>query len=395
MSSRLPQLALVSLLAGVIGARAADLEVPVKLTGIAHFNNRGCALLEIGPRPGRPLIKPILAEGERTEGVEILEIDEKIGRVRVINGGVETFHLVDSPEPADGGRTLHFKSADGLQVLEVYQELSRRTVLRPSDLPGMKIDLQTRRLSTAEALRTLEQVLLANGITTQPCGEKFVFVVKTNQTNRQTFIADPPATPSGGENFPAGLIKFMDADVSQVLEIYQELSGRTVLEPSSLVGAKVSLRTQTELTRAEAIWVLDAALGLAVVAMVPQGDKFVFALPGIENPSVPAFEPNPVPTSVQAEEPLPAGMIRFRSSELSQVLGFYAHLLGREALPVDLTTPAVRLVIRTQTSLTRTEAIFALDALAAVNGLKFALVGDNQVKVLPAALARRESNPVQ
>ena len=43
----------------------------------------------------------------------------------------------------------------------------------------------------------------------------------------------------------------------------------------------------------------------------------------------------------------------------------------------------------------RAATVFALDALAAVNGLKFALVGDNQVKVLPAALARRESNPVQ
>ena len=43
----------------------------------------------------------------------------------------------------------------------------------------------------------------------------------------------------------------------------------------------------------------------------------------------------------------------------------------------------------------RAEAVFALDALAAVNRLKFGLVGDNQVKVLPAALARRESNPVQ
>ena len=59
------------------------------------------------------------------------------------------------------------------------------------------------------------------------------------------------------------------------------------------------------------------------------------------------------------------------------------------------TTPAVKLDIRTQTPLTRAEAVFALDALAAVNNLKFVLVGDDQVKVLPAALARRETNPVQ
>jgi hypothetical protein len=55
----------------------------------------------------------------------------------------------------------------------------------------------------------------------------------------------------------------------------------------------------------------------------------------------------------------------------------------------------VKLDIRTQTELTRAEAVFALDALAAVNNLKFVLVGDDQVKILPAALARRETNPAQ
>ena len=43
----------------------------------------------------------------------------------------------------------------------------------------------------------------------------------------------------------------------------------------------------------------------------------------------------------------------------------------------------------------RAATVFALDALAAVNRLKFVLVGDDKVKVIPAALARRESNPVQ
>jgi hypothetical protein len=41
------------------------------------------------------------------------------------------------------------------------------------------------------------------------------------------------------------------------------------------------------------------------------------------------------------------------------------------------------------------EAVFALDALAAMNHLKFIFVGDKQVKILPATLARRETNPVQ
>ena len=86
----------------------------------------------------------------------------------------------------------------------------------------------------------------------------------------------------GDEIFPAGLIKFQDADLSQVLEIYQELTGRTILKPASLPQVKISIRTQTELTRAEAIQALDSILSLNGITMVPQGDpvtgKFIKAL---------------------------------------------------------------------------------------------------------------------
>src|SRR5689334_9757998 len=112
MPARLAQLAVASLLAGTVGLRAAESEVSVKLTGIAHFNNRSRALLEIQPQPGRPVIKPILAEGERVEGVEVKEIDAQSGRVRVVIGSVETFYLLGSGETAPAGRSLHFKSAD-------------------------------------------------------------------------------------------------------------------------------------------------------------------------------------------------------------------------------------------------------------------------------------------
>jgi type II secretory pathway component GspD/PulD (secretin) len=268
-------------------------------------------------------------------------------------------------------------------------------VLRPSNLPGSKISILTQtELTRAEAVQALDDILSRNDITMCPRGEKFVFVVQTGQTNRLSFISGPPAASSGGEILPPGLIKFQDADVAQVLEIYQELTGRTVLKPSALVSQKVSVRTQTELTREEAVWVLEAMLGLADIAMIPQGDKFVFTLPGIENPQAPRFEPNPVPAALEAKEE-PAGLMKFQSADLSQVLPRYANLLGRKPLPIDRTTPAVKLSVRSQTPLTRAEAIFALDALAAVNRLQFVLVGDDEVKVLPAALARRETNPVQ
>jgi general secretion pathway protein D len=96
----------------------------------------------------------------------------------------------------------------------------------------------------------------------------------------------PAAVPGGvnGANpdeevFPPGLIKFQDADLLQVLEVYQELTGRTVLRPNNLPQTKISIRSQTPLTRREAIAALDSILAMNQVAMIAQGDKFVKAVP--------------------------------------------------------------------------------------------------------------------
>src|SRR4051794_33899957 len=91
----------------------------------------------------------------------------------------------------------------------------------------------------------------------------------------------PPGSPAE-EVFPPGLIKFQDADISQVLEVYQELTGRTVMRPNNLPQTKVTIRSQTPLTRKEAIQALDSILSLNGVAMSPQGEKFVKAVPSTQ-----------------------------------------------------------------------------------------------------------------
>ena len=83
--------------------------------------------------------------------------------------------------------------------------------------------------------------------------------------------------PDGNEILPAGMIKFQEADIAQVLEVYQELTGRTVLKPNSLPATKITIRSQTPLTRAEAIHALDSILSMNQIAMTPQGEKFVKA----------------------------------------------------------------------------------------------------------------------
>src|SRR5713226_3311456 len=80
------------------------------------------------------------------------------------------------------------------------------------------------------------------------------------------------------EILPPGLIKFQDIDIVQVLDVYQELTGRTVMRPTSLPATKINIKSQTSLTRKEAIQALDSILSLNGITMIPQGEKFVKAV---------------------------------------------------------------------------------------------------------------------
>jgi general secretion pathway protein D len=82
---------------------------------------------------------------------------------------------------------------------------------------------------------------------------------------------------SSEEMIPAGNINFQGVDVSQVLEVYAKLVGRTLLR-AGLPQASIILKTETPLTKAEAIEALQAVLSLNGISVVNIGDKFVKVL---------------------------------------------------------------------------------------------------------------------
>jgi general secretion pathway protein D len=94
--------------------------------------------------------------------------------------------------------------------------------------------------------------------------------------------------------------------------------------------------------------------------------------------SVPAATPSPL------EEPLPQGMIDFRSADLTQVLEIYSTMVNRTILrPATLPAPTVTLTTRGQ--LTMREGIQALEAVLALNGITMINMGDKFVKAMPEA----------
>lgn len=62
----------------------------VELTGITSILSSKRALLEIVPGPGKPMLKPILAEGERIESVEVVSINVEKNEVVLKNGNTTT-----------------------------------------------------------------------------------------------------------------------------------------------------------------------------------------------------------------------------------------------------------------------------------------------------------------
>jgi type II secretory pathway component GspD/PulD (secretin) len=89
---------------------------------------------------------------------------------------------------------------------------------------------------------------------------------------------DIPAQGAGKEAIVAGTIDFQNADVEQVLAIYQELSGRTVVR-GPMPRPQISLRSQTPLTRVEALQLLDTVLAQNGITMVLSGETVVKAVP--------------------------------------------------------------------------------------------------------------------
>jgi general secretion pathway protein D len=99
-------------------------------------------------------------------------------------------------------------------------------------------------------------------------------------------------------------------------------------------------------------------------------------------PSTPSAAPAAAPASSKPpEEMIPAGNINFQGVDVSQVLDVYAQLVGRTMLRAGL--PSAQIILRTETPLTKTEAIQALQAVLALNGIALVNVGDKFVKVLP------------
>ncbi len=148
--------------------------------------------------------------------------------------------------------------------------------------------------------------------------------------------------------------------------------------------------------------VLLTSLGLR--AQMPPGMRPVPQRPGVPagNPANNPPAPTPgLPSSPTAGQPVdaslpaaasaqmvPAGDINFQGVDVDQVLDVYARYVGRTLLRAGL--PQAKIVLYTETPLTKDEVVQALQGVLALNGIALINIGDKFVKAVPVAQASQE-----
>jgi general secretion pathway protein D len=113
--------------------------------------------------------------------------------------------------------------------------------------------------------------------------------------------------------------------------------------------------------------------------------------PSAVSPALLTMPATPPPSTGPKEEMIPAGDINFQGVDLDQVLDVYARYVGRTLLRAGL--PPAKIILHTETSLTRSEVIQALQAVLALNGVALINIGDKFVKAVPATQANQEAAP--
>jgi hypothetical protein len=375
--------------------RAEDAGGVIQLKGIVSFSTNQLALLEV-PATQAWQREIILAQGQRQGNVEVLEIDPPAGIVKIRNAAQVT-QLGFAPDaflqrlvrPSTSGREidsqapafLRLQQAGPRHVFALYQLLAHRSLIRPSSLPNFQLDLNLEEPGgTTGLVKAIEQALAEKGLVLRPERDKFVIAARKGDSTRVTPQLWELAVTLGGNAgrasagtpetlLPPGVIDFPATDLNQVLMIYQELAGRTLLRPASLPASVLVFQTYTPLTRTEAIYGFNAMLAVNGISVLPAGEKFFLAFPASATSEAAALVTRKTPVrAVSDEKSVPAGTINFPGTRLREVMKTYGELCG-QPVEMDAGLPDYPFVLRNQTSLTATEALYALDLLLGWQGL--------------------------
>ena len=132
-----------------------------------------------------------------------------------------TLSSFDPPTPGEkliAAQTIKFEQADLAEVLNLYAQISGRSVIRGGNVPDVKITFSNQKpMSAVEALQALDTVLAAEGITTVFLGTQYVKVVpeKFATTEPGPVIELPPDQLPDSSSFLIYIVKLKNVPASR------------------------------------------------------------------------------------------------------------------------------------------------------------------------------------
>jgi hypothetical protein len=220
-------------------------------------------------------------------------------------------------------------------------------------------------------------------------------------------VASSPSTPPG---LDFSSLHSPSPPSEEALVRYGELTDTTILRVAGLPVLAGSLTADLPADTNKAAAALKSALLGQGIELVPLHGLFTMAVRSgwsdsplaalIARLPTEGVEERPVPAGTQqgpAGELIAPGMIYFNNADLNQALQLYVELANKTLLR-SAQLPMVLLKLKTQTTMSKSAAIYALRASLALQGLAVVPVGEKFEAILPftevARFAPPEAKPV-
>lgn len=301
-------------------------------------------------------------------------------------------------------------------TVDTYAELMGKTVLAPSALPSLPDSIDSELpANKTNVIVFLEKEFSKKGISVVQDGPCFVRLVPGWESQAELSImplrgAQLHASLSQ-QLIPAGAVNFPGTELSQVLEIYAELKGRTILRTRFLPSPTVRFKNQCPLTREELVYALETVLALNGLSTVDDGQAFVEIMPiqlrsqvnthaPTAEPGTKLFDPKKVPSMGYSRPPpvqtkLQHDLERWQkaffefirlnrtpNSSTQHLLELYADLTDKKAEP-SKNYETMPIWFHVTTPLTRSELLYAIETTFALNNLEITGVEENRVRLGP------------
>ena len=170
---------------------------------------------------------------------------------------------------------------------------------------------------------------------------------------------------------------------ADTLDFYGYLTGKTVLMPSGLPALPDSIIADLPADKTNAIPKIEGALSERGLEVVQDGPHFVRVLRkeargSLTNAPLRGAEL----AAAIGQQSLGPGTMDFSGAELQQVLSIYA-ILNQRTILRPMTLPAPPISLKTQCTLSRDEAAYAIETVLALNGICIMDDGAKFAQVVP------------